>query len=112
MTQDTFDEHAGHTCDGATSSTVPVLYNVSDYCYGSTTGDAAPPDYKQRLYVGEVSLDSEPQCGDCPCAGDSNGDNDVNVLDIISTVNFLLGAPPVTYFECAADQDGNGDINV
>ena len=87
---------------------VPVLRIVRFQCYlitqiiiyGSTT-DAAPADYKNRIYIGNVSLDSEPQCGDCPCAGDANGDTSVDVLDIVSIVNNILGNTPPTYFECS-----------
>ena len=112
LTVDSMDEHAGHAGTGATNSTVPVLFNYPDYCYGSTTGDAAPADYKNRIYIGNVSLDSEPQCGDCPCAGDANGDTSVDVLDIVSIVNNILGNTPPTYFECSADQNGDGSTDV
>ncbi len=112
LTLDSRDEHAGHAGSGADNSTVPVVFNYSDYCYGSTTGDTAPPDYKQRIWMGEVSLESEPQCGDCPCAGDANGDASVDVLDIVSIVNHILGNTPPTFFDCAADQNSDGSIDV
>jgi len=112
LTLDSMDEHAGHAGTGATDTSVPVLFNYADYCYGSTTGDAAPADYKNRIYIGSVSLDSEPQCGDCPCAGDANGDTSVDVLDIVSIVNNILGNTPPTYFECSADQNGDGSTDV
>ena len=112
LTLDTMDEHAGHAGTGADNNSVPVLFNYADYCYGSTTGDSAPADYKNRIYIGNVSLDSEPQCGDCPCAGDANGDTSVDVLDIVSIVNNILGNTPPTYFECSADQNGDGSTDV
>ena len=47
-------------------------------------------------------------------AGDVNNDNLINILDVIQTVNIILGANPTpTYYELwAADmnQDGNIDI--
>ncbi len=112
LTLDSRDEHAGHAGSGATDDMVPVLYNYPDYCYGSTTGDAAPPDFKNRIYIGNVSLDSEPQCGDCPCAGDANGDMSVDVLDIVSIVNVILGNPPPTFFDCSGDQNSDGSVDV
>ena len=109
LTLDSMDEHAGHAGTGADNNSVPVLYNYADYCYGSTTGDASPADYKNRIYIGNVSLDSEPQCGDCPCAGDANGDSSVDVLDIVSTVNYILN---LTGEINCADINDDGSIDV
>jgi len=112
LTTESIDEHAGHAGTGATDNDVPVLFNRAVYCDGVTTDDTSPADYKNRIYIGLVGLDSEPQCGDCPCAGDSNNDGNSDVLDIVSIVNTILGSTPPTFFECAADQNGDGSVDV
>ena len=43
--------------------------------------------------------------------GDVNGDGTLNVLDVVSIVNFVLGNGSVT-FECAADFNGDLSVNV
>ena len=43
--------------------------------------------------------------------GDTNGDGTLNVLDVVSIVNFVLGNGSVT-FECAADFNGDLSVNV
>ena len=51
----------------------------------------------------------EPEC----TAGDINGDDVINVLDIVSTVNFVMGlASPTDTEACAADLNEDGIINV
>ena len=56
-----------------------------------------------------ANCDEEPQCS----AGDVNSDGIVNVLDIVSTVNFVLGVnTPSADEQCAADTNSDGIINV
>jgi hypothetical protein len=56
-----------------------------------------------------ANCDEEPQC----TAGDINSDGIVNVLDIVSTVNFVLGVnTPSADEQCAADTNSDGIINV
>ena len=43
--------------------------------------------------------------------GDVNGDGTLNVLDVVSIVQFVLGSSSVT-FECAADFNGDLVVNV
>ena len=43
--------------------------------------------------------------------GDVNGDNNVNILDIVQIVNLILDAGTPTY-ECAADSNGDGIVNI
>ena len=46
-------------------------------------------------------------------AGDINADGIINVLDIVQTVNFVMGLTSPTDDEsCAADYNGDGIINV
>ena len=52
---------------------------------------------------------SEPSC----TAGDVNADGTINVLDIVSTVAFVMNTQsPSDDQECAADFNGDGIINV
>ena len=44
-------------------------------------------------------------------SGDVNGDNVLNVLDVVSIVQFVLGSGSVN-FECAADFNGDLVVNV
>ena len=42
------------------------------------------------------------------CASDINQDSNIDVLDIVSIVNNILGNTPPTWFDCSADQNGDG----
>ena len=44
--------------------------------------------------------------------GDVNEDGHVNVADVTTLINYLMGATPSPFSTAAADLDGNGDINV
>ena len=63
-----------------------------------------------------VFLDCGENCSDDPgscTAGDVNGDATINVLDIVATVNFVLGvSTPSDDEACASDYNGDGIINV
>lgn len=56
-------------------------------------------------------LPSLPLDDDLLC-GDVNMDDQINVLDIISMVNFILGGSPDPFNEEAADINADGNINV
>ena len=44
-----------HLSNESTDDFVGVYYNIPDYAYGSTTGDAQWADYKQWIYRGVYS---------------------------------------------------------
>jgi hypothetical protein len=44
--------------------------------------------------------------------GDSNGDDTVNILDLTSNVDYILGNTPTVFVNEVADVNGDGDINV
>ena len=44
--------------------------------------------------------------------GDANGDNSVNVSDIVEIVNYIMGKPSAKFVKAAADLSGDGDVNV
>jgi hypothetical protein len=53
--------------------------------------------------------------GDCSASdfGDVNADGNVNVLDIVTMVNFIMGVnDPTAYEACAGDVNGDGSMNV
>ena len=99
------------------SSTIPVGLDTDSDSGNSYTRIGTAGDWTQvsgnlmiRVYLdcGE-NCDSEPEC----TAADVNDDGNVNVLDIVSTVNFVMGVSTPTDAElCAADLSGDGLINV
>lgn len=44
--------------------------------------------------------------------GDVNGDGNVSVIDVISTINYILQEPPEVFNKKAADVNGDGEISV
>ena len=55
------------------------------------------------------NCDLEPEC----TTADVNNDGVVNILDIVSTVNFVMGLTiPNNQELCAADINGDGIVNV
>lgn len=44
--------------------------------------------------------------------GDANGDGNVSVIDVISTINYILQEPPEVFNKKAADVNGDGEISV
>ena len=44
--------------------------------------------------------------------GDSNGDDTVNILDLTSNVDYILGNTPTVFVNEVADVNGDGEINV
>ena len=46
-------------------------------------------------------------------AGDINGDGSIDVLDVVNSVNFILGnSNPTEQEACAADVNSDGNIDV
>ena len=99
------------------SSTAPFGLDTSSntgnsYSRTGTTGDwvEIPGNLMARVY-----LDCGDDCqggGSCTL-GDVSGDTIINVLDIVATVNFVLGAQaPTDDQSCAADYNEDGIINV
>ena len=44
--------------------------------------------------------------------GDVNDDGEINVSDIVETVNYIMGKPSAKFVEAAADMNGDGEVNV
>jgi hypothetical protein len=112
---DSPEEISAHAASSANADGVFLNYQMPDFLYGSTTGDPGDPDHKCRVYVGYVELTSAPDCeddGGCSSdLGDSNGDGNLNILDIVGLVNSILGTGDIEV-ECAADFNGDGNINI
>ncbi len=89
-TLDEPSEISAHTGIGATNSIVPIIYQRPDWCFGSTTGDMAGMEHKNRLYMGWVELTDEECIDECDVRGDANCDGTLDILDIISILNHLL----------------------
>ena len=52
--------------------------------------------------------------GDSECGadlGDVNGDNEINILDLVQIANLILEVS-TPEFECAADYTQNGEVNI
>jgi len=102
----------------AFSSTLPL--GVDDSGSGSSMAKPAGSAWTAidgNLMV-RVFLDCGENCSDDPdpgscTAGDVNGDSVINVLDIVATVNFVLGTgTPSDDEACASDMNGDGIVNV
>lgn len=74
-----------------------------------------------RVYTGETDY-FEVKCDDISqlytqeatsitLKGDVNGDNMVNIGDIVDTINYIHGNPPVGFNITAADLNADGDVN-
>ena len=101
------------------SSTIGVgLDTDSDagvsYTRVGSTGDWTSVDgnLMMRIYLdcgANCDDGGEPEC----TAGDINNDGIINVLDIVQTVNFVMGVSSPSESEaCAADFNGDGIVNV
>jgi len=100
------------------SSTMPFGLDTSSNSGNSKTRVGTAGEWTEipgNLMI-RVYLDCGANCGDTPpecTAGDINADGIINVLDIVSTVNFVLGtATPDDNQTCAADYNSDGIINV
>jgi hypothetical protein len=57
----------------------------------------------------ELLQDCEDNCG----TGDVNGDGELNILDVVNTLNFILGvSDPSEEQECAADLNSDNTIDI
>ena len=86
----------------------------------SENGDMPPGNGELSLeqislieaWINEGALAEEDSGDSCDVAsGDVNGDSVLNVLDVVSLAQFVLGTGSVN-FECAADFSGDAIVNV
>jgi len=99
-----FNVYADGTFVGSSYATAYQVAGGGVGCYTVSAFDTAP--------VGESALSNEAciEEAGCPLPGDSNGDGELNVLDIVGTVNAIVSGT-TDALECA-DVNGDGDVNV
>jgi hypothetical protein len=88
------------------ASVYDTFYQVAgdeDGCYAVTAFDSSPS------YESVLSTSACVQADPCPVDGDSNGDGNVNVTDIVWVVNIIMDAGA---YEICSDINGDGTINV
>ena len=62
-----------------------------------------------NIYIQSITVESSEGCTTL----DVNNDGLINVIDVVQTVNLVLGdIPPTTWESCAADGNSDGVINV
>ena len=109
-------EEYPHAGQWATDTDVYFQYQMPNWAFNEI-GDLAPADFMNRLYIGTATVDDsdipEYGSGDSCYAevGDVTDDGILNVLDIISLVNHILGTNVITD-TCAADYTTDGIVNV
>lgn len=80
----------------------PTFFSLS---FGFITSSGAT---EASVWVDDITL----TYSDNVLLGDVNNDGDVNVVDVICLINYILNVPPPVFIEKAADLDGNGEINI
>jgi len=106
-----------HAAQWATDNEVYVQYQMPNWEFNEI-GDLSGADFMNRVYIGYATVDDddieEYGSGSSGCyaeAGDVTGDGIINVLDIISLVNHILGISAIED-TCAADYSGDGIVNI
>jgi hypothetical protein len=69
-------------------------------CYASNSSVATLPQIYRELPAQEVSK------------GDVDGDGDVDNVDVMLTVSYILGQNPTGFIKAAADMDGNNVVDI
>ena len=64
-----------------------------------------------EIWINEGALEEDPGDSCDVIIGDVNGDSALNVLDVVSLAQYVLGLGDVG-FECAADFNGDSTLNV
>jgi len=106
-----------HAAQWASDTDVYVIYQMPNWEFNEI-GDLSGADFMNRVYIGYATVDDddieEYGSGSSGCyaeAGDVTGDGIINVLDIISLVNHILGISAIED-TCAADYSGDGIVNI
>ena len=108
-----FEENGLSVCNADFSQSYPQieLYDESDNSYIIFWNDLRSSGKADlvNIYAQSITISSEPQC----TGGDINLDGIINVIDIVSLVNYILGSANFndTQF-CAADLNSDTIINV
>ena len=89
-----------------TLGTTFTVTNVDQGCFAVTAYDTSP------AYESELSNVACVEAEACPVDGDSNGDGNVNVADVVSLVNSILNDNGNVGSNLCGDVDGDGTITV
>jgi len=109
-------EEYPHAAQWATDDKVYIMYQMPNWEFNEI-GDLLGADFMNRVYAGYVFIDDSdiPEYGsDLSCyadTGDVNDDGIINILDIISLVNHVLGTLTIDDL-CAADYNADGIVNI
>ena len=109
-------EEYPHAAQWATDELVYLMYQMPNWAFNEI-GDLLGADFMNRLYAGyaEVNDSDIPEYGSgtgCYAEiGDVSGDGIINILDIISLVNHVLGTG-IIEDTCAADSNSDSIINI
>jgi len=110
-------EEYPHAAQWATDEGVYIMYQMPNWAFNEI-GDLMGADFMNRVYIGTAIVDDSdiPEYGTAPSscyadAGDVTDDGVINVMDIISLVNHILGSAPLDD-TCAADYNADGIVNV
>jgi|LSQX01.1.fsa_nt_gb hypothetical protein len=90
--------------------TIPFVYQTF------TGGDPTQPvefKYIQDFTFTNADFTNGPHVPpSCGTPGDANGDGNVNIMDVVAVINYIIGNAPEPFIFTNADIDGNGIINV
>ena len=99
------------TVAGGASGTIVVTFDASEVDPGTYNGNIiiASNDPNNPGLTVPVTL----QVGDVTILpGDANGDGQVNIFDVIATINYIIGLNPDPFVFENADVNGDGQVNV
>jgi len=107
-------EQYPHAAQWGTDDQVYIQYQMPNWEFNEI-GDLSGADFMNRVYIGYATVDDSdiPEYGPSTCGelGDVTEDGIINVLDIISLVNHILGSSLLEE-TCAADYTEDGTVNV
>jgi hypothetical protein len=109
-----------HAPQWSTDDEMTLMYQMPNWGFNEI-GDLLGPDHMNRVYAAKVEVTSDSEDADSSCddagpncaAGDTNDDGNIDVLDIVSIVNHILGTLDLDEMGlCAGDMQGDGNIDV
>jgi hypothetical protein len=104
----------------STDDEMYFMYQMPNWGFNEI-GDLLGLDHMNRVYSVKVEVTSDTEDADSACdesgpsctAGDTNDDGNVDVFDIVSIVNHILGIVDLDEMGlCAGDMQGDGNIDV
>lgn len=96
----------------AISQSLPFKVSLDEGVDDDADGDGVTNDDDECPDTPEGDAVDENGCTVAALLGDSNGDFEVNILDLVHNVDYILGNNPVHFVFQAADVNSDGVINV